>query len=179
MTHDDRPHADRGDTIIVTAIADDRPGLMRAILEPIHRSGFRIESLTATSLKTATCVTLFLHVPAGQMTALRAVLVGLTVEHNVTLNVHEIPDGALHTPVDGLEQEIVFESIDDFIAAAKHLERHGATIRSVRTDTAHGALTTRIAIRSGIDAVTLAQELHLPPSRVSPLQSGTFSAQNG
>ena len=84
--------------VIITAIADDRPGLVDDILRSIERVGCSIETVSVASLDTAVSVTLLLHIPDGGTTPLRTALVGLTVEHNIKIHVDDMPDGSLYRP---------------------------------------------------------------------------------
>ena len=84
--------------VIITAIADDRPGLVDDILRSIERVGCSIETISVASLDTAVSVTLLLSIPDGGSTPLRAALVGLTVEHNIKIHVDDMPDGSLYRP---------------------------------------------------------------------------------
>lgn len=99
---DDNTNANR---VIITAIADDRPGLVDDILQPIERVGCSIETVSVASLDTAVSVTLLLHIPGGGTTPLRAALVGLTVEHNIKIHVDDMPDGSLYRPVSHEENQ--------------------------------------------------------------------------
>ncbi len=92
---DDNTNANR---VIITAIADDRPGLVDDILRSIERVGCSIETVSVASLDTAISLTLLLRIPGGGTTPLRAALVGLTVEHNIKIHVDDMPDGSLYTP---------------------------------------------------------------------------------
>ncbi len=85
---DDNSNANR---VIITAIADDRPGLVEDILQTIERAGAAIETTSVATLDTAVSVTLLLRIPDGGATSLRAVLVGLTVQHDVKIHVDEMP----------------------------------------------------------------------------------------
>lgn len=92
---DDNANANR---VIVTAIADDRPGLVDDIVRSIERVGCSIETAAVASLDTAVSVTLLFRIPDGSATPLRAALVGLTVEHNIKIHVDDMPDGSLYRP---------------------------------------------------------------------------------
>ena len=171
----DRPQHEGGEQgrYIVTAIADNRPGLLHAIASSIRRAGCAVESVSLASLGTAVSVTLLLRLPDAGETALRAALVGLTVEQNVTLRVDPVPDGALYRPVDGVLREIVLVggSSDDvsrrtrgplrtdaLIDAAGILGRHGALIMNV-TPRADGSAALGVVLPAGVDEATLAAEL--------------------
>ena len=91
--------------VIITAIADDRPGLVDDILRTIERAGAFIGTISVATLDTAISVTLLLRIPAGGATPLRAALVGLTVEHNVKIHVDDMPDGALYRSVSHEENQ--------------------------------------------------------------------------
>ncbi len=92
---DDNTNANR---VIVTAIADDRSGLVDDILQTIERTGASIETTSVANLDSAVSVTLLLRIPDGGATPLRAALVGLTVQHDVKIHVDEMPDGAQYRP---------------------------------------------------------------------------------
>ena len=92
---DDNSNANR---VIITAIADDRPGLVDDILRSIERVGCSIETLSVASLDTAVSVIMLLQIPDGGTMPLRAALVGLTVEHNIKIHVDDMPDGSLYRP---------------------------------------------------------------------------------
>ncbi len=92
---DDNANANR---VILTAIADDRPGLVDDIVGSIERVGCSIETVSVASLDAAVSVTLLLRIPDGGTTPLRAALVGLTVEHNIKIHVDDMPDGSLYRP---------------------------------------------------------------------------------
>ncbi len=85
---DDNTNANR---VIITAIADDRPGLVDEIIHAIERAGAAIETTSVATLHSAVSVTLLLRIPDGGSTPLRAALVGLTVEHNIKIHVDEMP----------------------------------------------------------------------------------------
>ncbi|MYD36359.1 MAG: hypothetical protein F4X20_04995 [Dehalococcoidia bacterium] len=96
MTHtEENRNANR---LIITAIADDRPGLVDDIVRSIEQVGCSIETVSVASLDTAVSLTLLLRIPDGGTTLLRAALVGLTVEHNIKIHVDDMPDGSLHRP---------------------------------------------------------------------------------
>lgn len=99
---DDNINAHR---VIITAIADDRPGLVDDILRSIERVGCSIETVSVASLDTAVSVTLLLRIPSGGTTPLRAALVGLTVEHNIKIHVDDMPDGSLYRPGNHAENQ--------------------------------------------------------------------------
>ena len=84
--------------VIITAIADDRPGLVEDILQAIERAGASIETTSVATLDTAVSVLLLLRIPDGGSTPLRTTLVGLTVEHNIKIHVDDMPDGSLYRP---------------------------------------------------------------------------------
>ena len=89
-------------TVILTAIADDRPNLLETILTTIGGAGgATIETVAQTTLNTAVSITLLIRVPKGGTTPLRAALVGLTVQHNIKIHVDDMPDGALYRPTTG------------------------------------------------------------------------------
>ena len=92
---DDNTDAQR---VIITAIADDRPGLVDDILRSIERVGCSVETASVASLDSAVSVTMLLSIPKGAATPFRAALVGLTVEHNVKIHVDDMPDGSLYRP---------------------------------------------------------------------------------
>ena len=92
---DDNTNANR---VIITAIADDRLGLVDDILQTIERTGAAIETTSVATLDSAVSVTLLLRIPDGGSTPLRAALVGLTVEHNIKIHVDDMPDGSLYRP---------------------------------------------------------------------------------
>jgi len=92
---DDNTDANR---VIITAIADDRPGLVDDILSSIERVGCSVDTASVASLDSAVSVTLLLSIPNGAATPLRAALVGLTVEHNIKIHVDDMPDGSLYLP---------------------------------------------------------------------------------
>lgn len=89
---DDNTNANR---VIITAIADDRPGLVDDILQTIERAGATIETTSVATLDRAVSVTLLLRIPDGGSTPLRAALVGLTVQHDVKIHVDEMPGSSL------------------------------------------------------------------------------------
>lgn len=84
--------------VIITAIADDRPGLVDEIIRTIERAGASIETTAVATLDSAVSVSLLLSIPDGGSTPLRAALVGLTVEHNIKIHVDDMPDGSLYRP---------------------------------------------------------------------------------
>lgn len=90
---DDSSNANR---VIITAITDDRPGIVDDILQAVERAGATIEITSVASLDTAVSVTLLLRIPDGGSTPLRTTLVGLTVEHNIKIHVDDMPDGSLY-----------------------------------------------------------------------------------
>ncbi len=77
--------------VIITAIADDRAGLVDDILAAIERAGASIETTSSVTLDTAVSVTLLVRVPDDGATPLRAALVGLTVQRDVKIHVDEMP----------------------------------------------------------------------------------------
>ncbi len=92
---EDNTNANR---VIITAVADDRPGLVDDILRSIERVGCSVETVSVASLDTAVSVTLLIRILDGGTTSLRAALVGLTVEHNIKIHVDDMPDGSLYRP---------------------------------------------------------------------------------
>ena len=92
---DDNTNANR---VIITAIADDRPGLVEDILRTIERTGATIATTAVATLDTAVSVTLLLRISEGGAMPLRAALVGLTVEHNIKIHVDDMPEGSLYRP---------------------------------------------------------------------------------
>ena len=86
--NEDNTNANR---VIITAIADDRAGLVDDILAAIEPAGASIETTSAVTLDTAVSVTLLVRVPDDGATPLRAALVGLTVQHDVKIHVDEMP----------------------------------------------------------------------------------------
>lgn len=99
---EDNTNANR---VIITAIADDRPGLVDDILRSIERVGCSIETVSVASLETAVTVMLLLHVPRDAAIPLRAALVGLTTEHNIKIHVDDMPDGSLYRPASREESQ--------------------------------------------------------------------------
>ena len=77
--------------VIITAIANDRPGVVDDIFAAIERAGASIETTSVVTLDTAVSVTLLVRVPDGGATPLRAALVGLTVQHDVKIHVDDMP----------------------------------------------------------------------------------------
>lgn len=77
--------------VIITAIANDRPGMVDDVVAAIERAGASIETTSAVTLDTAVSVTLLVRVPDDGATPLRAALVGLTVQHDVKIHVDEMP----------------------------------------------------------------------------------------
>ena len=79
--------------VIITAIARDRPGVVDRIREQIEQAGCAIETVSVAALETAVSVTLLIRLPASGIVPLRAALVGLTVQHDITFHVDDVPGG--------------------------------------------------------------------------------------
>ncbi len=148
---------------VVTFIADDRPGLLAALLTPLSVAGCAIETASVTPLDRVVGIILLVRVPSGAEPAVRSALVGLTVTEDVKVHVDPIPDGDLHDSVPGEMRLIELSPAPDagsapIAEAARILGEHGVAIRTAWPDS-NGNVNIHAVIPPDTDEAVLTEEI--------------------
>ena len=157
---------------VVTVIADDRPGLLAAVVTPLTAAGCVIETASVTPLDRVVGITLLVWVPSGAEPAVRSALVGLTVSENVKMHVDPVFDGGLYAPVTGELRMILLPRIPDsgnvpIVEAAVFLAQHGVAIRMAWPNSDSG-VTIQAVIPPDTDEAELAEQIRRIGGEIRP-----------
>lgn len=157
MTSSDTQH------YILTAIGQDRPGIVATVAKALADAECNIEHSSMTSLGDAFVILLVVTIPEGAERAFRTGLVGVTAVDDLLFHIDPFPSGDLHRPTDGEPYTLSLHGADHpgIVAAVTGLlSAEGINIVDLATNVVQGqvpvyVMTMELVVPLTVDATDL------------------------
>lgn len=148
---------------ILTAIGQDRPGIVATVAKALTDAECNIEHSSMTRLGDAFVILLVVTIPQGAERAFRTGLVGVTAVDDLLFHIDPFPSGALHRPTDGESYTLSLHGADHpgIVAAVTGLlAAQGVNIVDLATNVVQGqipvyVMTMELVVPSAADATDL------------------------